>query len=98
MGLERLGFELGVELAAEKPGMVGCFDDLYVIFIRSASRDFQSRSHQGLFVIAIKFVAMTVALADFEFSVRFVRERTRLQPAWPGAQTHSTAHFIHAQQ
>src|SRR5882672_8525360 len=98
MRLERLGFEFRVELAAKEPRMFGRFDYLDVILIRRASRDFQSRRDQCLFEIAIKFVAMTVALADFEFSIRLVCEGTRLQPAWPGAQAHGAAHFVDPQQ
>ena len=37
MGLERLGFEFGMELAAEKPGMVRHFDNFNVIFVGGAA-------------------------------------------------------------
>jgi hypothetical protein len=38
--LERLGFELRVELATEKPGVFGCLDDFHVVFVRGPSGDF----------------------------------------------------------
>src|SRR5215472_583076 len=87
-----------MELAAEEPWMLGRFDNLDVVFVGRASRDFYSRSHQGLFEVAVEFIAMPVALADLQFPVRFVRERARLEFARPRAQSHGAAHFVHAEQ
>ena len=39
MRFERLGFEFGVELAAEEPGVIGGFDDFDVIFVGGAAGD-----------------------------------------------------------
>src|SRR5215475_11444613 len=39
MRLERLGFEFRMELAAQKPRVLGRFDDLDVVFVRSAASD-----------------------------------------------------------
>ncbi len=39
MGFERLGFEFGMELATEEPGVLGGFDDFDVIFVGSAAGD-----------------------------------------------------------
>ena len=96
--LERFRFEFRVELAAEKPRVVGGLDDFDVIFVGRASSDAQARSDQRFFVVAIEFVAMAVAFADFELAVSLVREGTRLELAGPRAQAHSAAHFIHAEQ
>src|ERR1700748_1312107 len=41
MRLKRLGFELGVELAAEKEGMFGQFDDLDIGRVRRSAGDAQ---------------------------------------------------------
>src|SRR5438309_3776543 len=64
MGGQRLGLELRMELATQKPGVVGRFDDLDVDAVRSAAGDAQARRHERLFILAVKFVAVAVALAD----------------------------------
>ena len=78
--------------------MVGRLDDFDVIFIRRAPGDAQTRGDQGFLVVAIEFVAVAVALADFQFAVSFVRERARLQLARPRTQSHRAAHFVDAEQ
>ena len=42
MRLERLGFEFGVELAAEEPGVVWGFDDFDVVFVWGAAGDLKA--------------------------------------------------------
>jgi len=74
MRLQGLGLEFGVELAAEEPGMLRGFDDLDVIFVGGAAGDQQPSTCQGLLVIAIEFVAVAVAFADFELAVSAIRE------------------------
>src|SRR6266700_5668353 len=49
-------------------------------------------------MFAVKFVAMTVPFADLELAVSLMRERSRLQFAWPSTQAHRAAHFVHAKQ
>src|SRR5882762_7177599 len=98
MWLQRLRFEFRMELAAEEPRVIRGLDDFHVILIRRASRDPQARGNQRLFVVAIKLVAMPVAFADLQFAVGFVCEGAGFEFAWPGAQPHRAAHFIHAQQ
>src|SRR5258708_8190453 len=78
--LQRLGFEFWMELAAEEPRVVRGLDNLDVIFIRRAPSDAQSRGDKCLLVVAVKFVAVAVALANFQISLSFVRERSRLPP------------------
>src|SRR5215470_816909 len=97
MRLERLRLEFRMELASEEPRMLGRLDNLHVISVRRASRNLQSRCHQRFFEVAVEFVAMSVALADFELAIRLVRKRSRLEFARPRAQPHRTAHFINAQ-
>src|SRR5579862_2769867 len=74
MRFERLGFEFRMELAAEEPWMVGCFDDLDVVLVGSAARDAEAGGRQDFFVVAIEFVAMAVTLADFELAVGAIGE------------------------
>lgn len=59
---ERLGFKLRMELAAEEPGMVGSLDDLHVHTIGRASGDAEAGARQRIFILAIEFVAMAMAL------------------------------------
>ncbi len=42
MGLEGLGFEFGMELAAEEPRVFGGFDNFYVIFVWGAAGDLEA--------------------------------------------------------
>src|SRR6516225_7275504 len=98
MRLERLGLELRMELAAEEPGMIGSLDNLYIILIRRASGNFQSRVHQRFLEVAVEFIAMAVAFADLQLTVGLVRERPWLELARPRTQPHRAAHFVHAEQ
>ena len=76
---ERLGFEFGMELAAEKPGVFGRLDDFDVISVGRAAGDAEAGVRQSFFVVAIKFVAVAVALADFGFAVGLAgRSRVRV--------------------
>src|SRR5277367_1162623 len=67
--LERLGFELRVELAAEEEGMSGDLDDLDVGGVgRGAGEAKASAGEDGL-VLAVELVTVAVALADLCFAV-----------------------------
>ena len=57
-----LGFEFGVELTAEEPGVVGGFDDFDVDAVGSASGDAEAGAGERVFVFAIEFVAVAMAL------------------------------------
>ena len=65
MRLERLGLELGMELAAQIPGMVRQLADLDVNAVGSFAGQPQAVLLQHGLVFAVEFVAMAVALADF---------------------------------
>ena len=69
MRLQWLGFEFGVELAAEEEGMAGDFDDLDVSRIGGGSGKSQAAAGEQGFVFAVELVAMAMALADFGLSV-----------------------------
>src|SRR5262245_12513720 len=96
MRFERFGFELGMELAAEEPWMIRSLDDLDVILVGSASGDAKTRAGQNFFVVAIEFVAMTMAFADFGFAIRARGKRAGFELAGPCAEPHRAAHFIDA--
>src|SRR5215472_1740177 len=85
MRLQRLGLEFRMELAAEEPRMLGRLDNFHIIFVWRPSRNFQSRRHQRFLEVAVEFIAMAVALADFELTVRLVRKGARFEFAGPRA-------------
>src|SRR5215469_11850972 len=94
MGLERLGLEFRMKLAAEEVGMIGQLDHFYVSAVRRRSRDAQTGGGQLLLVFAIEFVTMSVALADLGFPVNSVGQRPRLNLACPGPQAHRSPQFL----
>src|ERR1700690_105887 len=98
MWCEGFRLELRMELAADKPGMVGHFDDLNIYAVRCAARDSESGAGERRLVLAIEFVAMAMALGNFQRAIRFIGKRAGLKFARPRAQAHRAAHFVHAQQ
>jgi len=64
VGLEGLGFELGVELAAEEIGVAGDLDDLDVGGVRGGAAEAQAAAGEKGFIFTIELVAVAVALAD----------------------------------
>ena len=66
MRRERLRLEFGVELAADEPRVVRDFHNFHIYAIRSATRDAESGSGQGLLIFTVEFVAMTMTLGDFD--------------------------------
>jgi ABC-type xylose transport system permease subunit len=96
MRLERLGFELGVKLAAEIPGVVADFADFDIHAVGSLAGEAQAVLLQNVLVFAIEFVAVTVALADFLFAVGGAGEAAFLEQAGVRAEAHGTAELIHA--
>ena len=76
MRLQRLGFELGMELAAQIPGMVRHFADLDVDAVGRLRRSMpQAAGRQDLLVFAVEFVAVAVALADLARRRRLARAK-----------------------
>src|SRR5215472_4038993 len=74
MRLHRFRLELGMELAAQIPGMIRQLADFDVDAVRSLAGEFQAVILQNCLVIAIEFVAMPVAFADFRLSVSRARK------------------------
>ena len=62
MRRKRLGFEFGMKLNADEPGMIWQLDDLDVDAVRSLAGDAESCGNQRGLEIAIEFVAVAVPL------------------------------------
>src|SRR5271156_3881051 len=91
-------FELGMELAPYHPRMIRSLDYFYVDAVGSASGDSETGAGQGFFVLAIEFVAVAVALGNFQGAVGFGREGAGLEFARPCAWPHGATHFVHAEE
>ena len=98
MRLQRLRFELGVELASEEVGMVGDLDDLDVGSVGGGAGNLQAGAGEQLLVFAIELVAVTMAFADLGGAVGTMGERSGLQFAGPRTEAHGSAEFFHAAQ
>src|SRR5436305_1177322 len=64
MRLHRLGFELGMELAAQEPGMIGDFTDFDVGAVGSFTGDAQARGLERVLVFAVELKAVAMPFAD----------------------------------
>jgi len=62
MRSQGLGLEFGMELAAYEPRVVGGFDDFDVDAVGGASGDAEASAGERVFVFAIEFVAVAMAL------------------------------------
>src|ERR1700691_2446294 len=98
MRLQRLRLELGMELASDEMRMIRQFHHLNVCAVRRRTRDSQPCRHHWLFVFAVEFVTMAVALADFELAVDLVGQGAGLNLAGPCAQAHGAAKFFYTAQ
>ena len=74
------------------------FADLDVRAVGRLAGDPQAAAFSTLFVFAIEFVAMAMALADLARAVGLVREAALGQLAGPSAQPHRAAQFVDALQ
>ena len=79
MRRQRLGLKFRMELAAQKPRMLRRLDNFHVFSVGRPAGDAESRGQQSFFVLAIEFVAVPVALADFRFAVSLRGKRIRLR-------------------
>src|SRR5580704_4109961 len=98
MRSERLRFEFRMKLAANEPGVIGHFDNLDIHVIGRPARDPEAGARERLLILAIKFVAMAMALGDFERAVSLMRKRPGLEFARPRPKPHRAAHLVHAEQ
>src|SRR3954454_18467410 len=94
--LQRLGFELGMELAAEGEGVAGDLDDLDVGGVRGGSGQAEASSCEDGFVLAVELVPVAVAFGDLGCAVGLGGERAGLEDAGPGAEAHGSAHLFDA--
>src|SRR5258706_2616397 len=96
MRLQRLRLELGMELAADEMRMVRQFYHFDVSPVGRRTRNPQPSRHHRLFVFTIEFVAMAVALADFELAVDLTCQRVGVNLASPRSQPHGAAQLFDA--
>ncbi len=96
VGLQWLGFEFGVELAAEEEGVGGDLDDLDVGGVGGGAGDAEACAGEDGFVLAVELVTVAVALGDFGGAVGLGGEGVGLEDAVPGAETHGAAHLFDA--
>src|SRR5882672_12718928 len=100
MGAERFGFVFRVKLTTKEPGMLFTrkLDNLYKLSIgRDAAKD-QPGTFKALTKFRIKFVTMTMPLADFVAAINLAGQRILRKIAGPGAQTHGAAKLFHVDQ
>ena len=67
---ERLRLQLGVELHADEPGVVGHLDDLGQAAVGRHAGEAQARRAQAVDVVDVDLVAVAVALADLDLRRR----------------------------
>ena len=75
MRLQGPGFEFGVKLAAQKPGMPGQFDDLHQVSLRILAADAHAAISKQLLELGIEFVPMAVSFRYFFLAVNFKCQR-----------------------
>jgi hypothetical protein len=66
MRLQRLGFEFRMELAAQEKWVAGYLDDLHIRCVGRGAAQAQAATGEQRFIFAIEFVAVAMALADFD--------------------------------
>src|SRR5450759_3008366 len=94
MRLHGLGFELGMELAAEIPRMVADLADLDVGTVGRLAGDLEARRLQAVFVFPIELVAVAMAFVDFARAVRLVGHAAFGQAASPASEAHGAAQLV----
>src|SRR5690349_4130307 len=98
VGRQRFGLELRMELAPNEPWVAFHFHDFHKITVGRSTDNFQSVSNQCFFVLPVEFIAMTMPLRDFHFTVSLLGVRARRQDAGISAQAHRAAEVINAPQ
>src|SRR5512134_3474188 len=61
---KRLGLELRMELDGQEPRMARQLDNLHELAVERPADDAQAGVREGLFIQAVEFVAMAMALVD----------------------------------
>src|SRR5208337_210770 len=98
MRLQRLRLKLRMKLAADEVRVIGQLDHLDISSVRCGPGNPQARSRERVFVFAVEFITVPVALADLKLAIDPVRQGSRLDFARPRAQPHGAAQLFHATQ
>src|SRR5229473_7259504 len=98
MRLQRLRFELRMELATNEKRMTRNLHHLNVSPVRSRAGNAQPGGHHGLFILTIELVTMPVPLTDLGLAIYFGGQRARLDLARPCPEPHRATQFFHAAQ
>ena len=98
VGLQRFGFEFGVELAAEEEGVGGDFYDFDVGGVGGGAGDAQASAGEDGLILAVELVTVAMTFGDFGLAVGVSGERAGFEDAVPGAETHRPTHLFNASQ
>src|SRR3954447_14103776 len=98
MWFERLRLELGMELAAEIPGMIGDLADLNVNAVGSLPGKLETVRRQEALELTIEFISMAMPLADLSRTISSAGEAALRQFARIGSKAHGAAEFIYTFQ
>src|SRR5664279_3168938 len=85
MRVQGPALELGVELAAQEEGVVLQFHDLHEDAVGAHAREYQALVLQGLLVLVVELVAMSMPLADLGGAVGFGGLAVRCEATGIGA-------------
>src|SRR5471030_3104595 len=96
--LHGLGFELGVELAAQIPRVPRNLTDLHVGIVRSFASDPQAGGFQKVLVFAVELVAVAVPLINLARAISVMGKTVLGQAAGPTPQPHGAAQLVHSLQ
>src|SRR4029077_20333388 len=89
--LERLRFELWMELHADEPGVIGKLDDFGQRAVGRYPRKAEPGLLQRILVPDVDFVAVAMALADMGCPVDWRRAAFGRKPRLMGAEPHRPA-------
>ena len=82
-----------MELASQKPRMIGQLNGLHEASVDGGATYSKSMSSQGFNIIIIEFVAMSVALGDDVVAIHFLSETSVRQAAFLTAEPHAPANL-----
>jgi len=91
MWRERTGFQLGVELHADEPGMVVIFDDFREEPVGRHAAKAHAMLRQPVLVAGVDLIAMAVALGNFAGLINVGDAAAALEDGRIGAEPHGAA-------
>src|SRR3954469_3729684 len=91
MRLERPALQLGMELDADEPRMVGTFDDLGQLVVGRHAGEDQPRSLQRVAIMDVDLVAVAMPLADPVLAVDRTHHAVAVELGLVGAEAHRAA-------